>query len=276
MAQLLADYEAFFRLSAFALVLLFMLLWETLAPRRRPGPARARRINNLALAGIDVILVRYGIPIATAAMAELARARGWGLFNAVDAGFWPTFCLSILLLDLLIYGQHVITHKIPMLWRLHRVHHTDQDIDVTTAVRFHPLEIILSAGLKLLFVALLGVPVVAVIIFEIILNLASMFNHSNINIPVSVDRVLRLIIVTPDMHRVHHSVRLAETNSNYGFNFPWWDRLFGTYRPQPTAGHTRMKIGLHEFRGPHTVFVQWLLVQPFLAAKPNEERRLDL
>ena len=270
MAKLLVEYEALFRLGAFAVVLLLMLLWETFAPRRAPGPARARRINNLALASIDVILVRYGIPIATAGMAEIAKARSWGLFNTIDIGFWPTFLLAILLLDLLIYGQHVATHKIPVLWRLHRVHHTDQAIDVTTAVRFHPIEIMFSAGLKLLFVALLGVPVTAVIVFEIILNLASMFNHSNINIPVSIDRILRLFIVTPDMHRVHHSVHRSETDSNYGFNFPWWDRLFGTYQPQPAAGHIRMKIGLNEFRGAPTVFVQWLLIQPFLAAKPKK------
>ena len=170
-------------------------------------------------------------------------------------------------MDLLIYGQHVIMHYIPLLWRIHRLHHTDLDFDVTTALRFHPLEIILSMFLKLLFIALLGAPVVAVIVFEIILNISSMFNHSNIQIPLRIDRILRYFIVTPDMHRVHHSVIKVETNSNYGFNIPWWDYIFRTYRPQPIAGHTKMKIGLNEFRGDKVVFLHWLLLQPFFSVE---------
>ena len=267
MEQLLQNNEALFRLGAFALVLLLMFLWEASNPRRIPSLGWNRRLNNLALVSLDVILVRYLVPIGTVTMAEIALSRGWGLFNIVDAGYWPAFVFSILLMDLVVYGQHVITHYIPLLWRIHRVHHTDLDLDVTTALRFHPFEIILSMFLKFFFIALFGAPVVAVIVFEIILNISSMFNHSNIHIPVNIDRWLRWIIVTPDMHRVHHSVDKIETNSNYGFNIPWWDRIFRTYRPQPLAGHTKMKIGLNEFQGDKVVFLHWLLLQPFVCVK---------
>jgi len=272
--QILNNHEALFRLGAFAFVLFLMLLWEALNPRRIPSLGWNRRLNNLALVSIDVVLVRLLVPIATATMAELSITRGWGLFNIVNVGFWPAFILSLLFMDLLIYGQHVITHKIPLLWRIHRVHHTDLDFDVTTALRFHPFEIILSMFLKLLFIALLGTPVMAVIVFEIILNISSMFNHSNIQIPVRVDRILRYFIVTPDMHRVHHSVNKVETNSNYGFNIPWWDYIFRTYRPQPVAGHTKMKIGLNEFREDKVVYLHWLLMQPFVSVKKETGEEL--
>lgn len=267
MEQILISHEAWFRLGAFALILLLMLLWEATDPRRIPSLGWNRRLNNLALVSMDVVLVRLLVPVATATMAEISITRGWGLFNIVDAGLWPAFFLSLLLMDLLIYGQHVVMHQIPLLWRIHRLHHTDLDIDVTTALRFHPFEIILSMFLKLLFIALLGAPVVAVIVFEIILNISSMFNHSNIQIPLRIDRILRYFIVTPDMHRVHHSVIKVETNSNYGFNIPWWDYIFRTYRPQPIAGHTKMKIGLNEFRGDKEIFLHWLLLQPFVSGK---------
>ena len=267
MEAILNNNEALFRLGAFAVVLALMLLWEAFNPRRTPLLGWNRRLNNLGLVSLDVILVRLLIPIATVTVAEISMARGWGLFNIVDAGFWPSFILSFLLMDLVIYGQHVITHKIPLLWRIHRVHHTDLEFDVTTALRFHPFEIIFSMFVKFFFIALFGAPVVAVIVFEIILNISSMFNHSNIQIPVSIDRWLRFFIVTPDMHRVHHSVIKVETNSNYGFNIPWWDHIFRTYRPQPSAGHTKMKIGLNEFRGDKVVFLHWLLLQPFASIK---------
>lgn len=267
MEQILNNHEALFRLGAFALVLLLMLLWEATDPRRTPSLGWNRRLNNLALVSMDVVLVRLLVPIATATMAEISITRSWGLFNIVDVGFWPAFFLSLLFMDLLIYGQHVIMHYIPLLWRIHRLHHTDLDFDVTTALRFHPLEIILSMFLKLLFIVLIGAPVVAVIVFEIILNISSMFNHSNIQIPSRIDRILRYFIVTPDMHRVHHSVIKVETNSNYGFNIPWWDYIFRTYRPQPIAGHIKMKIGLNEFRGDKVVFLHWLLLQPFFSVE---------
>jgi len=265
--ELLHNNEAWFRLGAFAVVLGLMLLWEALNPRRTPLLGWNRRLNNLALVSLDVLAVRFLIPIATVTVAEISMARGWGLFNIVDAGFWPSFVLSFLLMDLVIYGQHVITHKIPLLWRIHRLHHTDLDFDVTTALRFHPFEIILSMFVKFFFIALFGAPVVAVIVFEIILNISSMFNHSNIRIPVNIDRLLRFFIVTPDMHRVHHSPIKVETNSNYGFNIPWWDYIFSTYRAQPSAGHTKMKIGLNEFQGDKVVFLHWLLIQPFVSVK---------
>jgi len=265
--QLLHNNEALFRLGAFAVVLVMMLLWELLDPRRTPLLGWNRRLNNLGLVSLDVILVRLLIPIGTVTVAEISMARGWGLFNIIDAGFWLSFVLSFLLMDLVIYGQHVVTHYVPILWRLHRLHHTDLDFDVTTALRFHPFEIILSMFVKFFFIALFGAPVIAVIVFEIILNISSMFNHSNIRIPASIDRLLRFFIVTPDMHRVHHSVIMVETNSNYGFNIPWWDYIFRTYRAQPSSGHTKMKIGLNEFQGDKVVFLHWLLIQPFVSVK---------
>ncbi len=264
MEQLLQNNEALFRLGAFAVVLLLMFLWQASNPRRIPSLGWNRRLSNLALVGLDVVLARYLVPISTATVAEIALSRGWGLFNIVDAGYWSAFILSILLMDLVVYGQHVISHRIPVLWRIHRVHHTDLDLDVTTALRFHPFEIILSTFLKFFFIALFGAPVAAVIVFEIILNISSMFNHGNVRIPFSIDRWLRWVIVTPDMHRVHHSVDKIETDSNYGFNIPWWDYIFRTYRPQPLAGHTKMKIGLNEFQGDKVVFLHYLLVQPFV------------
>lgn len=274
MEQILQNHEALFRLGAFSVVLLLMLLWEASNPKRTPLLGWSRRLNNLALVSLDVLLVRLLVPIATAAMAEISMTRGWGLFNIIDAGFWPAFVLSILLMDMFIYGQHVVMHKIPLLWRIHRVHHTDPDFDVTTALRFHPFEIILSMFVKFFFIALLGAPVAAVIVFEIILNISSMFNHSNIQIPLSIDRLLRLFIVTPDMHRVHHSVNKIETNSNYGFNIPWWDYIFHTYRAQPSAGHLKMRIGLNEFQGDKVVFLHWLLVQPFVSVKKESVENL--
>ena len=274
MEQILQNHEALFRLGAFALVLLLMLLWEAFNPRRTPLLGWNRRLNNLALVSLDVLLVRLLVPIATVTVAEISLLRGWGFFNIVDTGFWLSFVLSLLLMDLVIYGQHIIMHKIPLLWRIHRLHHTDLDFDVTTALRFHPFEIILSMVIKFFFIALFGTPVAAVIVFEIILNISSMFNHSNIQIPLSIDRLLRLFIVTPDMHRVHHSVNKIETNSNYGFNIPWWDYIFHTYRPQPSAGHLKMKIGLNEFQGDKVVFLHWLLLQPFVSVKKEPVEKL--
>ncbi len=274
MEQILQNHEALFRLGAFSVVLLLMLLWEALNPRRTPLLGWSRRLNNLALVSLDVLLVRLLVPIATVTMAEISLSRGWGLFNIVDAGFWLTFVVSLLLMDLVIYGQHVVMHKIPLLWRIHRVHHTDLDFDVTTGLRFHPFEIILSMFVKFFFIALFGAPVAAVIVFEITLNISSMFNHSNIQIPISIDRLLRWFIVTPDMHRVHHSVNKIETNSNYGFNIPWWDYIFHTYRSQPSAGHLKMKIGLNEFQGDKVVFLHWLLLQPFVSVKKKSVEKL--
>lgn len=257
--------EAMIRLGVFAGLLLLLLALERLVPRRSPEPGRwSARGHNLLLVGVDTLCLRLLVPLAAVGTAELAAANGWGLNYWLDWPFWLAVIASFLLLDLLIYGQHVLFHKVSWLWRLHRVHHTDTAFDVTTGVRFHPIEIVLSMLLKMAAVLLLGAPVIAVILFEVVLNATSLFNHANINLPVGLDRWLRWLVVTPDMHRVHHSVERIETDSNYGFNLPWWDRLFGTYRDQPRAGHEGMPIGLEIFRDRRSRVLHWLLLQPFI------------
>lgn len=265
------NQELILRLAAFAGVLVVILSWEALRPRRPATRDRwRRRLNNLLLVLINTGLLRLVMALAGVSAAVAVDTWNWGLFNRIDIGYWPAFILSIVLLDLIIYGQHVVFHKVGFLWRLHRVHHSDKDLDATTGLRFHPFEILLSMAVKIGAVILLGVPLAAMIIFEVILNATSMFNHGNIYIPPALDRRLRLIIVTPDMHRVHHSVIRRETDSNYGFNLPWWDRLFHTYRPQPEAGHQGMEIGLLEFRQKDTVSLTGLLVQPLLNIKRTD------
>jgi len=222
-----------------------------------------RRVNNLLLVGVDFLVVLL-LPLVAVGAAAIAAENGWGLLNFLHFPAAIIFILSLVLLDMLIYAQHVLMHKIPLLWRLHRVHHTDREIDVTTGVRFHPFEIVFSMGLKIAGVMLIGAPVLAVVVYEILLNAVSMFNHSNINLPLPVDSLIRKLIVTPDMHRVHHSVIRRETDSNYGSVLSVWDRLFRTYIPQPGKGHTGMTIGLHEFRDKRSVGMLWLLLQPFL------------
>lgn len=197
-------------------------------------------------------------------LALLAEERGWGLLNNVVLPHWVAILLAVLLLDLAIYLQHVMFHAIPMFWRLHMVHHADLDFDVTTGVRFHTIEIILSMCIKMALVMLLGPPAVAVVIFEVALNGTSLFNHGNVRLPINLDRYLRLFVVTPDMHRVHHSVVAHETNSNFGFNLPWWDRIFGTYRDQPAAGHDDMTIGLTQYRDTKVTRLHWMLILPFV------------
>jgi sterol desaturase/sphingolipid hydroxylase (fatty acid hydroxylase superfamily) len=256
--------EAAVRLVVFASVLAAMALWELAAPKRRQEvPRLLRWSNNLALVVVDSILVRLAFPLTAAAFAALMQQKGWGLFNFAGLPQWLSIILALLLLDLVIYVQHIVFHRVPILWRLHRMHHADTEIDVTTGLRFHPLEILLSMALKFIVVAAIGAPPVAVLLFEIILNAASLFNHSNVRLPHGVDGLLRLLVVTPDMHRVHHSVVPVETNSNYGFNVPWWDRLFGTYRPQPQAGHDGMTIGLPLFRSKREAWIDRMLLQPF-------------
>src|SRR5262245_36872868 len=195
--------------------------------------------------------------------ALFAKAQGWGLFNYLKLAAWLAFPIALLLLDLAIYLQHRIFHHVPVLWRLHRMHHADLDIDVTTGARFHPIEIFLSLGIKFMVIVTLGAPALAVLVFEIGLNASSMFNHSNVRISPALERVLRWLVVTPDMHRVHHSIVRRETDSNFGFNFPWWDRLFRTYRPQPEAGHQQMTIGIERFRNPKELRLDRMLTQPF-------------
>jgi sterol desaturase/sphingolipid hydroxylase (fatty acid hydroxylase superfamily) len=251
------------RLSVFLGVLAIMALWELLAPRRRRDiPRVIRWSNNLALVVIDTIVLRLTFPILAVGLAIMAQERSWGLFNIVEAPVWFAVVASVIILDLVIYLQHVMFHAVPALWRLHRMHHTDLDFDVTTGLRFHPIEIVLSMGIKLAMVLVLGPPAVAVLIFEVLLNATAMFNHSNVRLPLVVDRVLRLVMVTPDMHRVHHSILPEETNSNFGFNLPWWDKLLGTYKAQPAAGHDAMTIGIEQFRTPRDQWLDRMLVQP--------------
>ena len=255
--------EPLIRLGAFALILALLITWERRAPRRPAEIGRwGRWPGNVGLAIIDTLLVRILFPTAAVGTALVAQASGWGLLNRLIMPDWLAIVLAVILLDLAIYAQHVLFHANPLLWRLHRMHHADIDIDVTTGIRFHPVEILLSMAIKLGVVAMLGAPPLGVMIFEILLNATSMFSHSNIRLPLILDRFLRHILVTPDMHRVHHSTVSRETNSNFGFNLPWWDRLFGTYRDQPAAGHDRMTIGLAQFRDPAELRLDRMLLQP--------------
>ena len=255
--------EPVLRLGFFLGTFLTMALWEALAPKRPQAIGRLRRWpNNLGLVVIDTLIVRLLFPLAGVGMAFLATSRGWGLFNILPLPAWLAIPAAVLLLDLTIYGQHVAFHAVPLLWRLHRMHHADLEFDVTTGLRFHPGEILLSMLIKLAAVAVLGAPPVAVLIFEILLNATSLFNHGNVRLPLGLDRILRLIVVTPDMHRVHHSIDRRETDSNFGFNVPWWDRLFGTYRAQPALGHERMTIGIPAFRDQRELRLDRMLWQP--------------
>ncbi len=263
MTDALLTNEAAIRAAFFVGVLIVMALWEVAAPRRRREiPRLLRWSNNLGVVVIDTLLVRVTFPIIAVGLALIAQDKGWGLFNILDIPGWAAFVLSVLALDLAIYLQHVMFHAVPTLWRLHRMHHADLEIDVTTGLRFHPVEILLSMGVKLMVVAALGPPAVAVLVFEVLLNATAMFNHSNIRIPKGIDRVLRLFVVTPDMHRVHHSIHPSETNSNFGFNLPWWDRLLGTYKAQPRDGHRGMTIGIEQFRTRRDLWLDRMLIQP--------------
>ena len=259
--------EPVIRLIFFFAVLGIVAPWEALAPRRRRELRRwARWPSNLAVVAVDAALVRLLFPVTAVAFAALGEERSWGLLNSLDLPRWLAFVLAVLGLDLAIYLQHVLFHAVPTLWRLHRMHHADLDIDVTTGGRFHPIEILISMAIKLATIAALGVPAVAVLVFEVLLNATSIFNHGNVRMPDRLDAVLRWFVVTPDMHRVHHSVVPKETNSNFGFNLPWWDHLFGTYRAQPAAGHEAMTIGIGQFRAPREQLLDRMLTQPFREA----------
>jgi sterol desaturase/sphingolipid hydroxylase (fatty acid hydroxylase superfamily) len=263
MHELLVANETAIRIWCFLGVLVAMAVWELAAPRRRREIPRALRwTNNLGVIVVDTVLVRLTFPIAAVGLALLAEDRGWGLLNAFDPPDWLAILVSLLALDLAIYLQHVMFHAVPALWRLHRMHHADLEFDVTTGLRFHPIEILLSMGIKLAAVAALGPPAVAVLVFEVLLNATAMFNHGNVRLPLGLDRVLRWIVVTPDMHRVHHSIRPNETNSNFGFNLPWWDRLLGTYRARPKDGHEAMTIGIEQFRECRDLRLDRMLIQP--------------
>jgi sterol desaturase/sphingolipid hydroxylase (fatty acid hydroxylase superfamily) len=257
--------ENVIRIVLFFITFALVALWELLAPRRvLTTSKKVRWASNLAITFLNPLLVRLVLPVLAINMAIKAQHRGWGLLNNFDLPYGLELIMGVVVLDLVIYLQHVMFHAVPVLWRLHMVHHADLDYDVTTGLRFHPIEIILSMGIKLSVVATLGISAAAVLIFEVILNAAAMFNHGNIHLPLKIDRVLRYIVVTPDMHRVHHSVIIRETNSNFGFNLPWWDRFFGTYHDQPTQGHEGMTIGLSQFRDAKRLTLPWLLILPFI------------
>jgi sterol desaturase/sphingolipid hydroxylase (fatty acid hydroxylase superfamily) len=261
--------EPLVRLASFAGVLALMAGLETFAPRRRlTAPRGWRWANNLALVAVNSLCVRLLFPLAGVGFALLAQERGWGLFNLLAAPGWLAFVVCFILLDLVIWGQHVAFHRVPALWRLHRMHHADTDIDASTGLRFHPLEIVLSMVVKFAAVAALGAPPLAVLAFEVALNATSMFNHANLRLPAGLDAALRQLIVTPDMHRVHHSVDPRETHSNFGFNLSVWDRLFGLYRAQPALGHEAMAIGLPIFRDERELRLDRLITQPFRNPEP--------
>ncbi len=258
--------EAVIRLSFFLGIFAVMAVWEFIAPRRALTVSKVMRwANNLGLVFLNTFILRLLFPAAAVGMAAFSSEQGWGLLNYYDISPLVAVIISVVAMDFIIYLQHVMVHAIPALWRLHRVHHADLDFDVTTGARFHPIEIILSMLIKFATIILLGPPVVAVVIFEVILNATAMFNHSNVRLNLVVDKWLRLFLVTPDMHRVHHSVEDDETNSNFGFSLPWWDRLFGTYRDQPRGGHDNMIIGIHTYNDPKLVlWLHGMLWLPFV------------
>ena len=259
------QYEQNLRLAFFIGTLSIVALWEIIAPRRMLNESKLKRwATNLILVVINTAVVRFFLPVLPVGLALIIQEQGWGILNIMAMPLWINTLLAFIAFDFIIYLQHMLFHFLPVLWRLHRMHHTDLDFDVTTGNRFHPIEIIISTGIKLAAVVLIGPTAGAVIAFEIVLNSSSQFNHGNIRIPDELDRRLRLIVVTPDMHRVHHSVKPGETNSNFGFNLPWWDRIFGTYRPQPEKGHQLMAIGLKEYRDFAKLSLPYLLIQPFM------------
>jgi sterol desaturase/sphingolipid hydroxylase (fatty acid hydroxylase superfamily) len=264
-AGFLVANEPLIRLSAFVSIFLLMALWEMLAPRRaRPVPRSARWPSNLGLVVLNTLLMRLILPTTAVGVALAAQAQGFGLLNVMALPPWLAFMLALVLLDMAIYLQHVLFHKVPVLWRLHRMHHADVDVDATNGLRFHPIEIALSMGIKFVVIGVLGAPAAAVVVFEVLLNGLAVFNHSNVRIALPLDRALRWFLVTPDMHRIHHSWYAQECNSNYGFNLTWWDRLFGTYRAQPQDGHVGMTLGLPEWREPGWLRLDRMLIQPFV------------
>lgn len=266
--------EATVRLLLFLGIFAAMALFELALPRRALIFSRARRwTTNLAIVATDTAVLRIVFPMAAVGIALWAGERGIGLFPALGMPLWLAGVLGFVLLDFAVWAEHWASHKVPLLWRIHRMHHADRDIDVTTALRFHPLEIVLSMVWKAAVVVAFGIPVMAVLVFEVVLNGAAMFNHANVRLPLTLDRWLRLLVVTPDMHRVHHSVIRCETDSNYGFNLAIWDRLFGTYVDQPAKGHEGMTIGLDEYQHEGPIGYVWSLGVPFMRMHPQSGTR---
>lgn len=268
MNSAIVEHEAQIRLGVFLGVFFLLATMEILAPRRVLHYSRVQRwFSNLGISVLNSIVLRLLLPAASVGVAVVAVERDWGLFNQLSLPLWASVPVFLVIFDVTIYWQHRVFHKLPWLWRLHRMHHTDPDFDLTTGNRFHPLEIVISGLIKFVLVVLTGPPVLAVILAEIILNASAMFNHSNLRLPIALDRALRFIIVTPDMHRVHHSVEPEEFNRNFGFNLSVWDRVFKSYQDQPAAGHDNMEIGIRGFPGKDAISLPGMLLQP--ARKPG-------
>ncbi|MEP6970552.1 MAG: sterol desaturase family protein [Betaproteobacteria bacterium] len=266
------DPEAQLRLGVFVGVFALMALWEVLAPRRQPITGRRKRWpSNLGIVVLNTLLLRLLFPLTAGGLAMLAQRHQWGVLHHIALPVWAQLAVAFALLDLAIYLQHRLFHIVPVFWCLHRMHHADTEFDLTNGLRFHPLEIVLSMALKFALIVAIGAPALAVLMFEVVLNASSIFNHGNVALPLGLDRRLRWVLVTPDMHRVHHSVYRQETDSNFGFNLPWWDRLFGTYRAQPQDGHTRMQIGLPIFRNPKWLRLDRMLLQPWAHPEPDKD-----
>ena len=273
MSNWISINEGTIRISVFLSIFGLMAIWELLAARRKLGELKGRRwTGNLGIVLVDTTVVRLLFPAGAVGIALAADEFKWGLFHHIDLPYWSEVLLSFILLDLAIYLQHMMFHAIPALWRLHMVHHADVDIDVTTGIRFHPIEIVLSMLIKILVIAILGAPVVAVVAFEVFLNASAMFNHANVRIPLGIERLLRWLVVTPDMHRVHHSVEAKEHSTNFGFNLSCWDRMFGTYLDQPAKGHEGMSIGLSDFREPRWRSFLRILQMPFVKQADDSEQ----
>jgi len=263
------EHETWLRLSAFFGVFFVMALWEIMAPKRALNFGKKRWTANLGIVVLDSLLARLILPGGAVAASTWAESNHIGLLPLLDLSDATLILVAIIVMDFIIYAQHVMFHRVPILWRLHQVHHADRDIDITTGLRFHPVEILISMLIKIAAVVALGVPVIAVVIFEVILNGMAMFNHSNVRLPRIIDNLIRLLLVTPDVHRVHHSIIYRETNSNYGFNLSVWDRLCGTYRAQPELGHDKVVIGLPDLQQAPTHQLLWMLRLPF-ASKIQE------
>lgn len=270
MTEFVVENEWLIRLAFFSGIFLIIGFVELLVPRRSLTTSKKSRwFTNIGIVLINTVLLRIFLPAGAVGISIWIGHLGWGIFNLILWPFWSEVVLTVIFLDLVVYIQHVMFHALPVLWRLHMMHHADMDFDLTTGTRFHPIEILISMGIKAGAITLLGAPAIGVLIFEILLNGVAMFNHGNFFIPLGIDRVLRLLMVTPDMHRVHHSVFPFETNSNFGFNLPWWDRLLGTYRPQPTKGHEQMTIGLNQFRDPSLLTLPRMMALPFVGITGN-------
>ncbi len=268
MDSIIANNEGLIRFVVFAGVLVVMLMLETVFPRKILTQNRLLRIStNLGIVVLYTIIIRvvfFFVAIGAAVgVAVYATQHGWGLLNILHLPLWAHIVLSVILLDCAVYWQHVASHKIPILWAVHKMHHADRDIDTTTGIRFHPVEILLSMLYKMIVVIILGPNLVGVILFEVILNGTAMFNHANVRLPLWLDKSIRILFVTPDMHRVHHSVIPQETHSNYGFNLSVWDRLFGSYIKQPAGGHDDMIIGLPQYQTDKPSHLLWCLMLPF-------------